>query len=159
MPIYTWSCHECELYWEREYKMGKAPEKTKCPGCEKRKGRCYDIPTLRFLGPGFYVNDYGRGNWAHKSQQGAVDEFVRDSETASKKRMKSGFQNYRVYTPDYEVLEKKGEIKKSSSSVNANAARHREMAKHIYKNAEIDPTKQEKPNVDIMTRPDKEGLE
>ena len=159
MPQYTWACHKCETYWEREYKMGKAPEQTKCPECKKKCGRSYDPPSLRFYGPGFYVNDYGKGNWAHKSQDGAVNEFVEDSKKASKKRMKSGFQNYRVYSPDFEVLEKNRQVTKSKRSVDENAAKHRRTAKFVYKNAEIDPTKQEKPNVDLMTKPDKEGLE
>ena len=163
MPIYTWACHECELYWEREYKMGKAPEKTKCPGCEKRKGRSYDSPVLRFIGSGFYVNDYGKGNWAHNTQQGAVDEFVRDSEKASKERMKTGFQNYKVFTPDYDALEKKGDIKRTSGDadevIHRKASKYRGLATRAYKESGIDPGKQEKTNVDLMTVPDKKGLE
>ena len=159
MPQYTWACHKCEMYWEREYKMGKAPEKTKCPECNKKCGRSYDTPSLRFIGSGFYVNDYGKNNIQHRNAKGAIDEFVEDSKEASKKRMKSGFQNYRVYSPDFEVLERNRQVTKSTKSVDANAARHRRSAEFVYKNAEIDPTKQEKPNVDLMTKPDKEGME
>ena len=159
MPQYTWACHKCEMYWEREYKMGKAPEKTKCPECNKKCGRSYDTPSLRFIGSGFYVNDYGKNTIQHRNAKGAIDEFVEDSKKASKKRMKSGFQNYRVYSPDFEVLERNRQVTKSTKSVDANAARHRRSAEFVYKNAEIDPTKQEKPNVDLMTKPDKEGME
>lgn len=163
MPIYTWACHECELYWEREYKMGKSPEKSKCPGCEKRKGRCYDVPTLKFIGSGFYVNDYGRKSWTHESQQGSVDEFVEGAKESSKKRMKTGFHNYKVYTPDLGELERKGEIKKTNLSpeeaIHKNAARHRKTAEQFYNRAGYDPATQEKTNVDMITKPDKEGLE
>ena len=163
MPQYTWACHKCETYWEREYKMGKAPEQTKCPECKKKCGRSYDTPSLRFIGPGFYVNDYGKNTIAHKSGKGACEEFIEDSKKASDKRMKTGFHNYKVYTPDFGVLEKQGQVKRTNKpadqAINDNADKHRAMAKEIYKKSGIDPEKQEKTNVDIMTRPDKEGLE
>ena len=163
MPVYTWSCHDCELYWERECKMGKAPEKTKCPGCEKRKGRCYDVPTLKFIGSGFYVNDYGKNNWAHDSQKGSVDEFVEGAKKSSKERMKTGFNNYKVYTPDFDVLEKQGQVtrtnKAAEEAIHDNASRHRKTAEQFYSRAGYDPATQEKTNVDMITKPDKEGLE
>ena len=163
MPTYAWACHECELYWEREYKMGKAPEKTKCVECKNKCGRSYDAPHLKFIGAGFYCNDYGKNTWHHKNAQGAVDEFVKGAEEASKKRMKTGFQNYRVYTPDFQRLEEIGQIKKSkgerSDVINRNAARYRQTATQMYEKSGIDPVKQEKTNVDLMTAPDKKGLE
>ena len=77
--------------------------------------------------------------------------------------MKTGFQNYRVYTPNFEELEKTGEVKRTKGSddeaVSKNAAKHRKTSEQIYTNAKIDPTQQEKTNVDIMTRPDKKGAE
>ena len=159
MPQYTWACHDCKIYWERDYNIGKAPEKTKCKECGKRKGRCYDVPTLKFVGSGFYVNDYGSSNWKHKKSKDAAQTFINEAEDASKKRMDTGFQNYKVFTPDYNVLESQGVIKRSNNSIDENAAKHREVSKEFYKKAEIDPGKQEKTNVDIMTVPDKKGME
>lgn len=159
MPIFTWACNKCELYWEREYDMGKNPEKTKCPECKKKCGRRYDTPTFKFIGSGFYVNDYGGNSVMHSNAKGAVDTFVEEAKEASQKRMDTGFQNYRVYTPNYEQLEKTGQIKKSTRTVEENAAKHRQTAEHIYKNSSIDPEKQNKTNVDLMTKPDKKGME
>ena len=159
MPIFTWACNKCELYWEREYDMGKNPEKTKCPECNRRCGRRYDVPKFKFVGPGFYVNDYGSNSAKHSNAKSAVDRFVEESKEASENRMKTGFQNYKVYTPNFKELEKTGQVKKSTRSVDENAAKHRKTAEHIYKNAGIDPSQQEKTNVDIMTVPDKKGVE
>jgi len=162
MPTYTWACHDCELYWERDYKMGKAPEKTKCPGCEKRKGRSYDAPALRFIGSGFYVNDYGKNTIAHANAKGACEEFIEDAKKSSKERSKTGFQNYKVYTPNLGELEAMGQIKKmegnSEEIINSNAARYRKFSERLYKEANIDPEKQEKTNVDLLTQPDRDGL-
>ena len=77
--------------------------------------------------------------------------------------MDTGFQHYKVFTPDLEVLEKRGEIKKSKGNadevIEKKARNYREVAQQIYKESDIDPTTQTKTNVDIMTTPDKKGLE
>ena len=163
MPQYTWACHDCEIYWEREYNMGDAPEKTKCAECGKRRGRSYDTPTLKFIGPGFYVNDYGKNTVTHKNSKGACDEFVEEAKKSSEGRMKKGFRNYRVYTPDFDRLEQLGQVKKTRGNrdkvINHNAAKYREVATQLYQESGIVPEKQEKTNVDLMTVPDKEGLE
>lgn len=55
MPIYTFRCgnkHRIEVY----LKMDET-RPTKCPACGERLQRIYDPPTLRFVGPGFYIND------------------------------------------------------------------------------------------------------
>ena len=71
---------------------------------------------MKFVGAGFYCNDYGKNTVQHKNAQGAVDEFVEGAKVSSSKRMKSGFQNYSVYSPDYGQLEKMGQIKKTKGS-------------------------------------------
>ena len=162
MPTYTWACRKCEVYWEREYKMGKAPEKTKCPECKKRCSRSYDVPSLRFIGPGFYVNDYGKNTIGHKNAKGACEEFIEGAKKGSEERMKTGFHNYKVYTPDLGALEAKGQIKKMKGNaddiIHSNAARYRKLATHMYEKADINPEKQEKTNVDMLTQPDRDGL-
>jgi len=136
--------------------MGKNPEKTKCPECGKRKGRCYDVPNLRFVGSGFYVNDYGTGHVYHKNSKGAVDEFVENAKKSSKERMDSGHEHYKKMVPDWEVLEKRGSVKKkqgvnAENEMKKESEKNRKVAEHIYKNAKIDPTKKKTPNRDILT--------
>ena len=56
-----------------------------------------------------------------------------------------------------------GQVKKTEGAhdevINKNAERHRKVAEHIYTNSDIDPATQDKTNVDLMTTPDKKGLE
>jgi putative FmdB family regulatory protein len=164
MPMYEWKCEECKVYWEDLYnKPEDAPKKRRCPECNKMSPKAVSVFNARFVGSGFYCNDYGKNTWAHKSAQGAVDEFVKGAAKSSEKRMETGFQNYKVFTPDYDVLEKRGEIKKASGSVDEvidrKAKGYRAIATEAYKQSGIDPKKQKKTNVDIMTVPDKKGLE
>jgi phage FluMu protein Com len=41
MANFNWICRECSIYWDREYDLGKAPERTKCPQCKKLSNRYY----------------------------------------------------------------------------------------------------------------------
>ena len=163
MPTYTWACYDCETGWERDYRMGKAPKKTKCAECGKLCERSYDTPSIKFIGSGFYCNDYGANTWTHKNFKSSADHFIKEAKKSSEKRMDTGFQHYKVFTPDLEVLEKRGEIKKSKGNadevIEKKARNYREVAQQIYKESDIDPTTQTKTNVDIMTTPDKKGLE
>jgi len=42
MAYYEWVCKDCKLIWEREYDMGKAPDRTRCPECSKLSERHFD---------------------------------------------------------------------------------------------------------------------
>ena len=42
MPFYEWVCNDCEVIWERECDIGKAPDRTRCPECKKLSNRHFD---------------------------------------------------------------------------------------------------------------------
>ena len=109
------------------------------------------------------MNDYGKNTIGHKNAKGACEEFIEGAKKSSEGRMKTGFQNYKVYTPDFDRLEELGQVKKTKGArdkvINHNAAKHRNVATQLYEKSGLVPEKQEKTNVDLMTVPDKEGLE
>jgi len=35
MAIFEWICRDCDVFWDRECSVGKAPKRTKCPKCKK----------------------------------------------------------------------------------------------------------------------------
>ena len=35
VPDYEFICHPCKLVWDKEYSMKKAPERSRCPECNK----------------------------------------------------------------------------------------------------------------------------
>ncbi len=39
MGTFEWICRDCDIYWDREYDMGKAPTRTRCPKCNKLSNR------------------------------------------------------------------------------------------------------------------------
>jgi putative FmdB family regulatory protein len=65
MPYYEYECQECGRVMEVFQHMDESPFKTHkwieadndhdCDGILERK---VSIPSLQFVGPGFYVNDY-----------------------------------------------------------------------------------------------------
>ena len=34
MAVYEWVCRECNIWWDRECRVGKAPDRTRCPKCK-----------------------------------------------------------------------------------------------------------------------------
>ena len=41
MAIFEWVCQDCNIYWERDLPVGKAPDRTRCPKCNKLSERYY----------------------------------------------------------------------------------------------------------------------
>jgi putative FmdB family regulatory protein len=68
MPIYDFVCHDCKLYFEKEYSMKKAPSRSKCPECNKLSNRDYQDIAIHFKGD-CYTN-------RRKAQRGAMDQQV-----------------------------------------------------------------------------------
>lgn len=59
MPIYEYHCEKCGLDFD-ELQPILSEAKTVCPSCGKSKSvkRVFSKPNLRFIGSGFYENDY-----------------------------------------------------------------------------------------------------
>ncbi len=56
MAIYEFICHDCEVIWEREAAMSKAPSRSRCPECKKLSNRHWgDVPVM-FNGKDYYTN-------------------------------------------------------------------------------------------------------
>ena len=41
MAMYEWTCRDCNIWWDRDLKLGTAPKRTKCPECGKLCSRYY----------------------------------------------------------------------------------------------------------------------
>ena len=39
MAIYEWICRDCNIWWDRDLSVGKAPDRTRCPKCKKLSHR------------------------------------------------------------------------------------------------------------------------
>ena len=66
MPRYDYRCQKCGHGFELKQSFDSEPI-AECPNCAGESRRViYSVPVM-FKGPGFYVNDYGRGNGAKPS--------------------------------------------------------------------------------------------
>jgi len=85
--IFEWICRECEVYWERDCKIGKAPGKTKCPECNKLCERYWqhNVPAVHFLSKGFPDRDRKlakTGGHVSGDSDEVCKELIKDSERA-----------------------------------------------------------------------------
>lgn len=150
MVKYEWICRDCKLLWDREYKMGKAPERTRCPECNKLCGRNYSV-NISF-------NDDGAGNKGsgamdfhtvksrykkvakHGLDKTEGDRLMNRLIDETKERMDDDLKNrhYKSYNFNYKNLEKDGKIKKldteGQEKRKENIRKHTETAYNIAKN-------------------------
>lgn len=87
MPIYEWICPECEIWWDKEYKMGKAPDRTRCPKCKKLSSRYWqnNIPAVHFNVIGFPDRDRKlakTGGHVSGDSDEVCKELIQDSKNA-----------------------------------------------------------------------------
>ena len=148
MTLYEWICRECDIFWDRDCQMGKAPNRTKCPKCKKLSGRYYENANVAVS-----FKDDGHGNGGlgvggandfytvRKRYQKVVengldknsaDRFLRQSIDASKKAMTDESYRYKAVHIDYAKMAKDGKAKKLSSTEIANKV---ENAKKLTQDA------------------------
>lgn len=112
MPKFEWICHDCNIYWEKEYPVGKAPQRTKCPECGKlceknwqgqnvsvSFGDDKDFHTVRSR-----YQKVAKKGW----DKDAGDRFLRTSIEATKNAMTDESFRYRPVNFDVEAMAKDG---------------------------------------------------
>ena len=59
MPTYVYECQKCEHQFEAQQTFSDKPLKD-CPKCKKKKTleKVICVPAIKFVGEGFYINDY-----------------------------------------------------------------------------------------------------
>lgn len=113
MAIFEYCCHPCEIFWEKEYDVGKAKSKTKCPSCGKMGERYWGNTNIN-LSFGSDVDFHSvRSRTRRNRIKTSSDDgkrFYEEAITNSKKRLQEGGQAYARYTMNPEVLLKEGRI-------------------------------------------------
>jgi len=142
MPIYEWACRECKLYWERECRLGKAPDRTRCPECNKLSGRKWDVaPPVHFKG--------GRGaGWHTKGGgelDGSSDVLNKAMQEGTKKRIEKGYEAYKVYSPSEGYIKATGARRMSDEEVVKKLDASKKASAEVYDKAGIDPYNKYKP--------------
>ena len=68
MAIYEFICHDCEVIWEREAAMSKAPSRSRCPECKKLSNRHWGEVPVMFNGDGYYTNTRKQHHLVHNDR-------------------------------------------------------------------------------------------
>ena len=154
MPRYEYACRDCEVSWELEADIGKAPKTPDCPNCEE--------PGFRYYGNQYVAisfNDDGTGNQKNPGRQDfhtvrrryqkffkdgydkdSADRWYKKEMEKSKQHMKTGHQHYKPLNFDLQWWEDHGGAKKVSKKRRAEKLKTaKEMTKTAYDRAGLDP--------------------
>lgn len=132
MTLYEWICRDCDIFWERDCQMGKAPTRTKCPKCKKLSGRYYENANV-----GISFKDDGQGNgglgvggandfytvrkrYQKVAEKGydkdSANRFLRKNIEASKKAMNDDSYRYKPVNLKWDNIARDNNIKRLSST-------------------------------------------
>lgn len=147
MAKFDYVCKSCDLVWEREAPVGKAPKRTKCPNkCGKFGNRYYgnQIPTLAWGNDrDFHRVRYRNAEYNRKGMNKEEgDKFLNDSIKRSDKHTKQGWQNYAYYEPDGEKLQEMGLAKRRTKEEAVKAEEYKKkLTRATYNSVGRDPGK------------------
>ena len=147
MARFDYLCKKCEVVWEREAPVGKAPKRTKCPNkCGKFGNRYYGDQTL-FVSWG---NDTDFQTVRSRNKQydlkgmnkQEADKFLNDSIARSERAINTGWQQYSRVVPDGEAMEKEGKAKRRTEEQVTDALNNaKQLTRDCYNSVGRDPGK------------------
>ena len=141
MAQYDYSCNNCFLIIPKDYPFGKPKKKIKCPECGKMCNQHFagrNIP-VHFKGAGWT----GKNSVTGFNKTGGSDEINKKLQGETKERMKSGFQQYAVYSPPQKVYDQARKLTDAEVAQKKNAAR--KVSDHVYDKTKINPYNKYKP--------------
>ena len=151
MANFNWICRECSIYWDRDYAIGKAPERTKCPKCKKLSHRYY---LKENIGVSFCDDkDFHtvRRRYQKHAQKGfdkdSANRWYRNNIQASKDAMDEGHAHYEpmIFRPD-KMAEKGRARKLNDKEVSEKIETAKNLTASTYDKAGLDPTKNDPAN-------------
>ena len=140
MPTFEWICHECKVFWEKEYSIGKAPARTKCPECKKL---CEKNWQSQNVGLSFGDDrDYHtvRARYKRHAEKGfdktAADRFLNTSIEQTKACMNDESFRYKPAYINYQKLAEDGKVRKlSQKETTEKIERAKKLTEQAYNNA------------------------
>lgn len=171
MPTYSWKCDDCEISWDRECDIGKAPDRTRCPECNKLCDRDWESQNVSVS-----FKDDGVGNknnpgandfhtikkryrkFAEKGwDKDSADRWLNKSIKQSKEVMNDESYRYRSLNLNYEKMAKDGLVKKlSDKESRQKVERAKKLTEQAYDNANKMGYKDSGSNKLDITKPQKQ---
>jgi len=140
MPNYEWVCRPCLIYWDRECKMGKAPDRTRCPKCNKLSERYFDNANVGVSFGDDKDFQTVRSRYAKHAEKGydktAGDRFLRRQIAETKEATDDETYRYKPMSFDYERMAKDGVVTKLSDKESADKVkRAKKLTEQAYDRA------------------------
>ena len=118
MAIFEWVCQECNIYWERDLPVGKAPDRTRCPKCNKLSERYYANQGVNVKWGDDKDFHTVRSRYKRHAEKGydktAGDKFLNRSIEETKKAMNDDNFRYRPAHLKYDKIAEDGMARKLS---------------------------------------------
>ncbi len=118
MAIFEWLCQDCNIYWDRDLPVGKAPDRTRCPKCKKLSERYFANQNLQHSWGDDKDFHTVRSRYKRHAEKGydktAADKFLNRSIEETKRTMNDENFRYRPAHINYEKLAEDGIVKKLS---------------------------------------------
>lgn len=140
MPLYQFYCEKCDNVFDEMVHLNgkKPPSRRKCPECSKFAKRFYNVEiSARVGGITEKTKRVGR-EFAEKGfNKQQAHEFYNTHIEFSKERQKTGWQHYKAYDPNFQILEKQGVVRKTKNreqKIKNNEGLQKELAKRGPRN-------------------------
>ena len=149
MTKYDWICNDCEIVWEQDHPLGKAPKETECPECGKMCGRNWaSVTTFRMKGDCHTNRVRLRERYDKGMDKDTAEEFYATAIKASQRSIDTGWKNYSKVEPNIAAFREKGLVRKRSEQEAQQATENaKKLTEAVYndRNIDIKETIQRKP--------------
>lgn len=154
MARFEFLCKECDISWEHEADVGKAPKETLCPACEELSPRYYGNQTLNIS----FKDDGARNHYSNagdfhtvKRRYEKFDKEGFDKDSANRflnkaikdttDRIVDTSNKYVPYHFDYESMAKKGTARRLNDTETAKKLETaRKLTQEAYDKGGLDIT-------------------
>jgi hypothetical protein len=140
MATFDWKCDECKIFWDREYPVGKAPDRTRCPVCKKLSDRFWENQNLQHSW-GDDMDFHAHRARVKKFQEDgydktAGDRWLRRQISDSKAAMDDESNRYRRFDINWKKLAEEGKATKLNDKQTAEKIeRSKKLTAEAYDNA------------------------
>jgi len=135
MAIYEFICHDCEVIWEREAAMSKAPSRSRCPECKKLSNRHWGEVPVMFNGSDYYTNKRKQHNLVY-NDKAKGKEIAENLLDATKRMSEETKSPYTQYTPTEAGMIANGGRRKTDKDREMSQSMGLEIKKSVYNNSQ-----------------------
>ena len=135
MAIYEFICHDCQVIWEREAPMSKAPSRSRCPECKKLKNRHWGEVPVMFNGKDYYTNKRKQHKLVYEDKDKGK-EVAENLLDATKRMSETAISPYSKYTLSKEGFESLNPTRKSQGQLESDKKGREELNASVYNNSQ-----------------------